>query len=68
MTRRARPYFRLSEYPNGDFFIVMEQRDGDRLQMMNRSIGFDLPSRINVTDAELVRKYLSDKLIFVTES
>ncbi len=68
MTKRARPHFRLSEYPSGDFFIVLEQLDGEPLEMMRRLVGFDLPSGTKVGEAEAVKKFLSDKLVFVTET
>ncbi len=68
MTKRARPHFRLSEYPSGDLFIVLEQFDGDKLELTKRLIGFDLPSGMKPDKAEAVRKFLSDNLVFVTET
>lgn len=68
MTKRARPHFRLSEYPSGDLFIVLEQLDGDQLDLTKRTVGFDLPSGMKMHDAELVRSFLSDKLVFITET
>lgn len=68
MTKRARPHFRVSEYPSGDPWIVIEQFDGDRLDMCKRTIGFDLPSGTTIERAELVRKFLSENVVFITES
>lgn len=68
MTKRARPHFRLSEYPSGDIFIVLEQFDGEQLELTKRTIGFDLPSGTKMDEAERIRKVLSEKLVFVTET
>jgi hypothetical protein len=68
MTKRARPHFRLSEYPSGDIFIVLEQLDGDQLEFTKRTIGFDLPSGTKMEEAERIRHMMSEKLVFVTET
>jgi hypothetical protein len=68
MTKRARPHFRISEYPSGDLFIVVEQLDGDQLDLTKRSVGFDLPSGMKSEKAEAVRKFLSENIVFLTET
>jgi hypothetical protein len=68
MTKRARPHFRLAEYPGGDLWIVIEQLDGDPLEMCKRTIGFDLPSGMKREDADIVRRFLADNVVFLAET
>lgn len=68
MTKRGRPHFRISEYPSGDPWIVIEQFDGPALEMCKRTIGFDLPAGTTPDKAEAIRKFLVDHVVFITET
>lgn len=67
MTGRARPYFRVERSHDGTPFIVMEQRDGDALDLFRNRISFGLPKEATAEDATEVVNYLSNKLVDVVE-
>jgi hypothetical protein len=68
MTKRARPHFRVSEFDSGQPFIVFEQFDGEDLDLFKRTIGFDLPDGISLDEARAIARFMSEKLIRVSET
>lgn len=68
MTKRARPHFRVSEFASGQPFIVFEQFDGDELALFKRTVGFDLAEGTTIDEAKFIAKFMSEKLIRVSET
>lgn len=68
MTKRARPHFRVAEGASGTPFIVLEQFDGEELQLFRKTVTFDLPEGTTIADAQSIRKFLSNNLVRIAET
>jgi hypothetical protein len=68
MTKRARPHFRCLQYETGQPWILIEFVDGERLDLFQRTIGFDLPKHTPLEAAEEVAKFLSNILVSISET
>ena len=68
MTKRATTHWRVSEYPSGPPFIVLEPLSGDTLATFQRTIGFDLPDGTTIHEAKEIAAFLRLKLHAITET
>ena len=68
MTKRAEPLFRVLEFDNGQPWIVLELCRGDKLDLLKKTVGFDLPPRTTLDEAKQITDYLQRHLTHVSET
>ena len=66
--KRATPRFRVAEYADGRFWIMVEQSGGDDLTVFEKVIGFDLRPGTSFEEAKVISAYLNWNLPVITET